>query len=191
MRIEMLPGLTNVIRFPVELRVRPSLGSLREIAPDAREVLAIAEAFGMDAPPHDLRHQVDAETAAHIASYVPAMAPAAEREAVLAGMLDPTVERAMTACRAAHDLAADAATARHTLLDAQIAGGYWLDPLRERAEALTERAAARLLEAHVRVEQAEGVARAVGLARRGEFWTLRDHRAEEEALFAMADRHAG
>ena len=45
MQIELLPGLTNVIRFPLEERVRPSIMLLHEIEPDVREVLNLAEAF--------------------------------------------------------------------------------------------------------------------------------------------------
>ncbi len=38
MRVEVLPGMTNVVRFPVERRARPTLELLREIAPDVRVV---------------------------------------------------------------------------------------------------------------------------------------------------------
>jgi hypothetical protein len=55
MRIELLPGLTNVIRFPVERRARPTLDLLREIAPDPREVGNVAEAFGLDNPARRLK----------------------------------------------------------------------------------------------------------------------------------------
>ena len=48
MNIELLPGLTNVIRFPLEERARPSCELLREIEPDIREVMSVAEAFGLD-----------------------------------------------------------------------------------------------------------------------------------------------
>ena len=65
MRIEMLPGLTNVIRFPVERRARPTLELLREIAPDPREVGNVAEAFGLDYPVSGLRDAADASTAGH------------------------------------------------------------------------------------------------------------------------------
>ena len=49
MRAELLPGVTNVVRFPVERRVWPTLELLREIAPDVREVLAMADALGVEA----------------------------------------------------------------------------------------------------------------------------------------------
>ena len=77
------------------------------------------------------------------------------------------------------------------LLSAQISGHFRLDPLRERAEALTLRTAELLIDAHMRVEEAEGVVRAVGFARRGEKWAPRSHRADEEALFGPAIRQAG
>ncbi len=38
MRIEFMPGMTNVVRFPLEVRVEPSLELLLDIAPDCREV---------------------------------------------------------------------------------------------------------------------------------------------------------
>jgi hypothetical protein len=47
------------------------------------------------------------------------------------------------------------------------------------------------IEALVAAEEAEGVARAVGLARRGEPWTPRDLRADEAALFGEAACRAG
>ncbi len=184
MRIELLPGMMNVVRFPVERRARPSLDLLREIAPDVREALNLAEAFGMEAPVHDLRGRADAATAEHIAKQLPAGGP--ERSAMLAELLDPVVAAAVDACRAAHDASLEAAAARETLRRAHAAGRGWIEPLRGRAEALTERATCLLLAAHGAAEQAEGVARAVGLARRDEVWAPRDGRAEADALFGFA-----
>jgi len=185
MRIELLPGMTNVVRFPVERRARPTLDLLREIAPDVREVLNLAEAFGMEAPVRDLRGRADAATAEHIANQVPAGGP--ERSVMLAELLDPVVAAAVDACRAAHDASLEAAAARETLRRAHTAWHGWIEPLlRERAEALTARATCLLLAAHGAAEQAEGVARAVGLARRGEVWAPRDGRAEADALFGFA-----
>ena len=53
-------------------------------------------------------------------------------------------------------------------------GGHWMDPLEERAEVLALEAGRLLVAAHGRCQEAHGVARAVGLARRGETWTPRD-----------------
>jgi hypothetical protein len=188
MRIEILPGTTNVVRFPVERRARPTLDLLREIAPDVREVLSVAESFGLEDPGFDLRARVDAATAEHIANHI---AGVGERlPAALDALLDPVVARAVDACRAAHDMALDAAEAQQMLHQAQTSGHCWAEPLQRRAEALTLKAATLLIEAHAQVEEAEGVARAIGLARRGETWTPRDLQAEAEALFGLV-RQAG
>ena len=37
MRIELTPGMTNVVRFPIERRAKPSMDLVRDIAPDSRE----------------------------------------------------------------------------------------------------------------------------------------------------------
>ena len=71
MHIEPLPGQDNVVRFPVERRARPTLELLREIAPDVREVSLVADTFGLEEPPHGLRHEVDARTAEYVAGQVP------------------------------------------------------------------------------------------------------------------------
>ncbi len=68
--IEMLPGLTNVIRFPVEQRARPSYGLLVEIEPDIREVLNVAEAFGLEGADPNLKDATDQETARYLAEQV-------------------------------------------------------------------------------------------------------------------------
>jgi hypothetical protein len=187
MRIEMLPGMGNVVRFPVERRARPTLALMREISPDVREVLAIADSLTLAVPVDDLRDRVDAETAAHIAAQVPPHG--ASRGALLTKLIEPAVVAAIAAIRLASDVSLDATEAHAVVLRAQTSGHYWIEPLRERALALTVRAAELLVVAYTRVEEAEGVARAVDLARRGEAWTPRDLDAEFEALLAM--RRAG
>lgn len=161
MRIELLPGMTNVIRFPVELRVRPTLEHMRDIAPDVREVLNLAEQFGMEPPLLDLREQTDAATAEYIALRLPADDP--ERSAMLRDLEEPVVRRAIEACRAARDASVASAA----------------------ADDAWEQTVVLMLEAYARVEDAEGVARAVGFARRGETWLPRDHAAETDALIAL------
>jgi len=183
MRIELLPGMTNVVRFPVERRARATLELLRGVAPDVREVLNVAEAFGMEPPVHDLRERADVATAEHIANHLPP--DALVRDAVLTELERPVVERAVAACRAAHDTSLEASEAQQQLLGAQTAGQFWIDGLRERAEALTERAATLLLTAHARAEEAEGVARAVGLARRGTGWAPRSVVDDMDTLIAV------
>jgi hypothetical protein len=188
MRIELLPCMTNVVRFPVERRAQPTLDLLRDIAPDVREVLNLAEAFAMEAPARDLRARTDAATAEHIANNAPTTL--ATLEAFLADLEAIAVRRAIAACRNAHDASLAAANAQRVLLDARTAGSFWIEPLQEEAETRTERAAVLLLAARAHVEQAERVARAVALARQREPWTPRDTAAEMGFLLA-AHRAAG
>ena len=190
MRVELMPGLTNVLRFPTERRARPTLELLRDIAPDPREVDLLAEAFDMSAPVDGLRHFVDREAAEHITNTIVPAGPA--RAAALDALLAPMVTAAVEACRAAHDMSMAAAEAQQVLLDAQTSSGhFWIEPLRERAEARTQRAAELLLKAHRQAELAEGVARAVDFARRGERWVPWSLRADEAAAFGFVEREAG
>ena len=183
MRIETLPGTTNVLRFPTERRARPTLELLRMIKPDVRELLAVAETFDLAVPGTNRRDHVDAETARYIVEQY------ADGGATLKGgleaLLEPVVATAIGACRAANDLAVDAADAQDELLRAETDGHFWIEPLRERAQALTLKTAELLIEAYTRSEEAEGVARAVRLAGRGVPWTPRNCRADEEALLAL------
>ncbi len=100
------------------------------------------------------------------------------------GLKAIAVRRAISACRDAHDASVAAADAQKVLLDATTAGSFWIEPLREKAETRTERAAVLLLAAHAQSEQAEGVRRAVTLARLREPWTPRDVAAEMDFLLA-------
>src|SRR6516165_2377956 len=184
MSVELLSGMTNVVRFPVERRARPMLELLRGIAPDVREVLNVAEAFGMERPVPDLRARAHVATAEHSANQIPAAG--AERERLLGEMLDPINAATIASSRAAHDAWLEAASAEEVLVRARQAGHFPGEALEERAAALARRAAERLLVAHMRTEEAEGVARAVGLARSGEAWQPRDVRREAEELFSFA-----
>lgn len=181
MHIELLPGLENVVRFPVERRARPTLDLMREIAPDVREVLLVADGFGLEGTPQDLRHAVDRQTAEHILNEV-RPEPGEARRSRLEGLLAPLVRTAVEACRASHDASLAAVAMHGRLLDAKTAGSLWTDPLGERADALTLRAAELLVEAHACCEQAEGAARAVGCALRGEAWVPHDSRELGEWL---------
>ena len=66
MTYEVLDGTTNVVRFPIEERARPSIELMRDIRPDVRVLLANAETFGFEAPSPVLRSLADRETACHI-----------------------------------------------------------------------------------------------------------------------------
>ena len=170
MNIEMLPGLDNVVRFPIELRVAPSMAVLYDIAPDPREVLLIAESYQLEPPNPDLAHQVDAETARYVAEQVLPLAPS-ERPAALSGLLDPVVRRAVEACGDADRVSKQLVKAEQALLHARTESGSSPPLLEAAANALSWRAAELLILAHERCQEARGVNRAVGLARRGETWT--------------------
>ncbi|UZO94699.1 hypothetical protein [Roseomonas mucosa] len=185
MRIELLPGLTNVIRFPVERRARPTLDLLREIAPDPREVGNVAEAFGLDYPVAGLRDAADAGTAEYILANVRSE-PGEARQAALRGVLEPLLTQAVKVCREAHDAAVAAGEAHQALVRAQTEGGYWIEPLEHQAEELSARAAELLVQAQLCSEEAEGAARAVRIAERGETWAPVDRDAEFAEAFGLA-----
>ena len=170
MNIELMPGLTNVVRFPIELRMAPSIDLIYEIEPDVREVLSVGESFFLVLPDLDLRDQVDAHTAAYIAEHVLPLAPA-ERRPALEEMLNPIMVRAVDACRKADRIGKRSVEAQQRLHQAQVAGSSWLEPLEQAADGLLQEAAELLILAHQRCQEAHGVNRAVGLARRGEAWT--------------------
>ena len=188
MSVKLLSGMTNVLRFPVERCARPTLELLRGMAPDLREVMNMAEAFGMERPPPDLRERADIAKAEHIANQMPA--GGAKREALLGQMSEPIIARAIASCSEAHDAWLEAAAAEEASLRARQAGNFASEPLEERAAVLARRAAEHSLIAHMRSEEAEGVARAVRFARDGEAWRPRDVCQEAEEVFGFAAREA-
>jgi hypothetical protein len=180
---DLLPGTTNVVRFPVEERGRPTLDLMRMLAPDVRTIDMLAEAYGLELPDADFRDRVDAEAAEHILNHLDG-APGARRAAQLHGMLDPLVVTAVTAARSARRAWTAVGEGRRQLARARREGGFWLDALEERLNEQERRAAEATIEAHLRVEEAEGVARAVHLALTGEAWMPRDVAADMDALLA-------
>ena len=173
MNIEMLPGLTNVIRFPVEQRARPSYAVLTEIEPDIREVMNVAEAFGLEGVDPALKDATDQETARYLAEQVlPFAGPGLS--AVLDELLAPAVERAIEMCRAAHASSVRTVAAQQRLHGAKLGGSSWLEPLEERADASTRETAELLVVASARCQEVRGMKRAIDLARKGEPWTPYD-----------------
>jgi len=184
-----MPVPSVVVRFPVELRAEPSMDLIHEIEPDAREVLLVAECFGLEPPLLDLCDQVDAETARFIAEQVLPLSRAEQRRA-LVELLHPVVVAAVAACGRADGMSKRSAAAAGDLLHAQASGGYWVAALEERSNARMMDAAALLIVAHCRCQEAHGVSRAVGMARRGEAWE--PYRASEASVWlARAGRVVG
>ncbi len=76
-----------------------------------------------------------------------------------------------------------AVKAQQLVVKAQSEGGYWMLPLKEQAMERSNHAARKLIDAHLACQQAEGAARAIGIAQRDEIWKPFNLRAEEQALF--------
>jgi hypothetical protein len=177
--IEMLPGLTNVIRFPVEQRARPSYALLTEIEPDIREVMNVAEAYGLEGVDPSLKDATDQETARYLADQVlPIAGPGLNT--VLDRMLAPAVERAIEACRATHASSVRTVVAQQKLHGAKLGGSSWLEPLEERADTSTRETAELLVAASARCQEVRGMKRAIDLARKGEPWTPYDPQADAQ-----------
>jgi hypothetical protein len=182
MRIALMAGTTNVVRFPVEQRAKPSLDLLRDIAPDLREISLVAEAFGLDEPSGGIRDVADRKMAERIAS---GEWPAAseERAAALDAILKPLVERAVVVCRTAHKAAAVSDDAAEAFVNAQGRGGYWLSPLEDASNRRATEAAEFLIDAYVATQEAFGAARAIRMAKCGEEWRPFDVEAAANELF--------
>ena len=176
MNIEMLPGLTNVIRFPTEQRARPTYRLMTEIEPDIREVLNVAEAFGLEGVDPNLKDATDQETARYLAEQVLPAGPGLN--GVLDEMLAPAVERAIEACRAAHASSVRTVAAQKRLHDAKVGGSSWLGSLEDQADTSTRKTAELLVAASARCQEVRGMKRAIDLARKCEPWTPYDAQAD-------------
>ena len=174
----------NVIRFPVELRRPPSMTLLRQIRPDARLLFANAENLGFELPRHDARDQTDQATAEHIAAHLAPNERAPGR--FLDSLLRPFLTRAVEAARKANDAALAAHRAQQDAARPHAPG--WL---LERAAELAEHAVRIGLDAYLLAEEAEGVARAVHIARRGEPWRPRNTEADMDILVAAQQARNG
>ena len=182
MQIELTPGLTNVIRFPVEERVDPSIPLLFEIEPDVREVLAIEESFQLEGIDEGLFEASDRETATYIAEQILPTAGGARLRSLLDELLSPIVADAVTACRQAHAASTRAVEAEQKALTAKVAGSRWVALLEAEATSRTEQAARLLIAAHNACRRAHGVNRAVWFAREGEKWRPYDIGEETERV---------
>jgi hypothetical protein len=183
MRYETMTLGSNVIRFPVELRAKPSIDLLIEVAPDSREVELIAEAFGFDPPDPDGRSKADRAMAQTIAK-TDLPADAKERRAALNAMLKPLVDRAVAACGEARQTALRSDEAGEKLASAQIEGGYWLAPLEDAANHWAVESARLQLIAYEAAEAAHGAGRAIEFAKRDEPWRPSNVDEDVDALIA-------
>ena len=97
MRVQFMPRAANVLRFPVERRVPPSLALLRHIVPEAGEVAALAQSFGLQPAPAVSRLDGSAMIAACLEQHIlPDNLKARQR--ALGLILHPFVATAIQAC---------------------------------------------------------------------------------------------
>ena len=183
MRYETMTLGSNVIRFPVELRAKPSIDLLIEVAPDSREVELIAEAFGFEAPDPDGRSKADRAMAETIAK-TDLPADPKERRPALNAMLQPLVDRAVAACGEARQAALRSDEAGEKLANAQIEGGYWLAPLEDAANHWAVESARLQLTAYEAAQAAHGAGRAIEFAKRDEPWRPSNVEEDVDALIA-------
>jgi hypothetical protein len=183
MRYETLTLGGNVIRFPVELRAKPSIDLLVDVAPDSREVELIAEAFGFDAPDPEGRAKADRAMAERIAA-MDLPVDRQERRAALNAILKPLVDRAVTACAQARQASLRSDADNEKFAKAQIEGGYWLAPLKEVADYWVVEAARLQIVAHDAAQTAHGAGRAIEFAKRGEAWRPSNIEDDMNALIA-------
>ena len=170
---DVVEASARVVRFPSGRVGRPLMERVCAAEPDVREVVFAAESLGLALPAADLRDRVDEETARHIAEQVLPLAPS-ERRLALDVLLAPVATAALRACADAAWASGHCAAALRDVEQARQEGGHWMDPFEERAEALALEAGMLLVMAYRRCQEAHGVARAVGVARRGETWTPYD-----------------
>jgi hypothetical protein len=182
-------GGGQVIRFPVELVARPTTDLLRSLAPDSRQVSLVAEAFGLDEPSIEVRHEADRAMAERIAMTTCWPEEKNAKRAALEKMLKPLVERAIRLCREARAAGKRSDEAAGKFVTAQLAGGYWLKPLEETSDARAFEWANSLIEAHAASQEALGAERAVSMAISGEAWRPFDvHEEAEVVLLGAASR---
>jgi hypothetical protein len=180
---DLFSGTTNVVRFPVEERGRPTLDLMRLLAPDVRTLDMLSEAYNLELAEPAFRDQVDAEAAEHILNHLETEM-GARRQVQLREMLEPLVASAVDAARQARRAWAAVGEGRRQLAQARNDGGFRLPAVETRLNEQELRAAEATVKAHLRVEEAEGVARAVHLAQQGQVWLPRDVAADMDALLA-------
>ena len=188
MRWELLPGTSNVYRFPVELVAKPTSRSVAKRC--ARRAGSQPGCGGVRA-----RRASDGGPE----RVGPSDGGADRRDDLLAGGRKGEESGARgdaeTARRAGAPNVPGGARgglrsddAAEKFVSAELEGGYWLKPLKDASDYWAMESARRLIEAYAAAEVALGAERAVGFAIRGEAWRPFDVREEAEALFFGAAR---
>jgi len=163
-------GSSNVIPFVRPAQPpRPSPEVLCDLALQVGEIDELLVGEYADRPWWGVRDAVDAETARFIAEQLTHEGRVSE--AALRGLLDPAVARAIDMCREALASWAELGRARTRAAAEGNAGIAWFA---EQVEALRDQTIDLVEEALTLDQQARGIERAVGFARRGEAWVARD-----------------
>ena len=170
MTAQLDASITNVVRFPVEKRVQPTLNSLRELVPEREIISKILQKYGLALPTVCFRQYADVETAEYIQRNIE-VRQGTIRDQMLSGLLDPTVFEAVAAIHEWQHLVRSAEASQRHLSELKADEGRGFGALAQQHEVLERQAANLLLKAYVLCEKAEGVARAVNLAREGQIWT--------------------
>ena len=179
----------NVVRFPVEQRVEPSLELLGDIAPNADLVGLLIEGTDLETSITEARDDADRDAAERIMNEVDP-APGPRRRQALTAMLDAILVPAIEACRRANNAWAKHEAAERRYDVALREGECWLAPLADKMSAQTGRATELVVEAYILSQKALGTARAIRLAMRNEPWSPFDLGAEAAALFGIHDAAA-
>jgi hypothetical protein len=163
MRVQFMPRPANVLRFPVERRVPPSLALLRHIVPEAGEVAALAQSFGLQPAPAVSRLDGSAMIAACLEEHIlPDNLKARQR--ALGLILHPFVATAIQACAHAEWFLARAVAAERRWFAFKHVNEQTAASLAAAAGAAWAAAAQAFVAAYRRSEEAEGAAQQVGLA---------------------------
>ena len=181
MRLEFMPLHLNVVRFPLERRLPPSLRVLRAIAPDLREAAMVAEAFGLPELTPELRGASEAKMARRLREERVPTEPAARR-AALALMGRPWVAGAVRACSRAAEMMAEAGMAQRRYVVVLELGDVRATALGFAADTAALAAAHAFLAAARRSEEVEGAMRALDLACNGELGYAYDAHIQADGL---------
>ena len=162
MRLEFVPTHANVIKFPVERRVRPSLTLLRHIAPAADEVAGLAASI--TAPPIRSMSRLEgrASMAACVSEHVIPIDVRA-RQHVLNRLLRPYLLAAIQACGHAEWFLARAKEAGDWRLASSPASSDIAGSIARAAHAASTTAVKAFIAAFQKCEEAEGAAEQAGL----------------------------
>jgi hypothetical protein len=181
MRLELTVGDCHLVRFPVERRQKPSLQLLHDIAPREDHVTYVIESFCLKVSIANIRNEAMQGMTSHIATHNWPDARE-EMDAELADILEGFVTRAIEACIEADKANHIATTALTFSIDADAKGDIMASVLRAQADTLTTKAARRLVKAHMRIEEANGIADAIDYEKRAKQTGLLDTQAAGEWL---------